>query len=171
MELSRSDRLAARRDLAAGLALFAASAVAGISLQTNEAVGLAAAAGRDPGPAFLPWILIALLAAGSVALALRAALKLAATGDAAPSPDAARWRQLGVPASMIATLAGYVLALDAVGFVASTAAFTALWSVLLGWQENGRPGPAALLRYLAEAAAITALVWFVFAEIIKVPLP
>jgi len=171
MEQSDNARLAARRDIAAGVVLFGTSAVLAVSLYMNESVRLAAAAGRDPGPAFLPLILIALLAAGSVGLTLRAALVLAREGRVAVPSRAAGMRRLVFPTLMVSTMAGYVLALQTIGFVAATASFAALWSVLVGWQENGRPRLPALLRYLVEAALITALIWFVFGWVIKVPLP
>ena len=65
----------------------------------------------------------------------------------------------------------YALGLPAAGFLAATIVFTGLWSILIGRQEAGVLTIKSSALFAVEALAITAGVYVVFAELIKVPLP
>lgn len=131
--------------------------------------------GADPGPGFLPRILLALLAAGALGLIAVGLLRRARRRTAAAGPDAPQWRRHAIPALFLAALVVYSKAMTGLGFLEATLVFSVLWTVVLGFQETKGGTAAFVLRrlalYLLEGAAITAGIYAVFAWLIKVPLP
>jgi len=177
-----SRRTVARGDLATGLVLVAAAAVGAFSLLGNDEL-TAFDYGADPGPGLVPELLLAVLGAFAVGLVLRGFIGLR---RAAPEPGlrggvshaggetghlASGVRRSATPSLLVVTLLLYALGLPAAGFVTATIVFTLLWSILLGRQEAGKLAFGSTALFAAEAFAITAGVYAVFAWLIKVPLP
>ncbi len=165
------DRSAAG-DLAAGVVLFAVSAVGAWSLSTNRFI-VAESYGNDPGPGLLPTILLTLLGLFSLAMMALAGARLARLrGNGTDTqPKRGRWRTTVVPALLVVTLLAYVQSMELLGFLETTASFAVLWTVAIGIQDNGRPDARRLAIWLVEGAAICAGIYAIFAWFIKIPLP
>ncbi len=159
-------------DLAAGVVLFAVSAVGAWSLSTNRFI-VAESYGNDPGPGLLPAILLALLGLFSLTMMALAGVRLVRLhdnrNDSRPTRDG--WRTTVVPATLVVTLLAYAQSMVVLGFLETTAAFAVLWTVAIGIQDNGRPDARQLAIWLVEGAAICAGIYVVFAWFIKIPLP
>jgi len=172
MSDNTAERRTATGDLVAGIVLLAVSAVGGWSLLTNKFL-ISTNYGKDPGPALLPILLIALLALSAVALIAIAGTKLIRMGPSGTDRErfGATMRPLAVPVLMTAILLVYSQSMDWLGFLESTAAFAVFWTVTLGLQEDPKPAPVTFAIWLIEGAAICAGIYAVFAWFIKVPLP
>jgi hypothetical protein len=170
MQNATSPAETARRDLWTALTLLAVTAIGFGSLFRNT--DLSADFGADPGPGFLPRLLLSALGVCALWLAASSALRLVRAGE---SPVAAvrrgTLRSFIFPVLLIATLLVYLYAMPRVGFVPATVGFSLLWLLLIGIQEEGRPDLRRLGLYLGEACAITAVIYLVFAKLILVVLP
>ena len=167
----KSPRSVARGDLTVitGLILLGATAIGAWSLLGNEAL-TAFDYGADPGPGLVPELLLVLLGVCAAALALRGLMGLR---QAVPEPKTQEpsARRIVYPSLLVVTVFLYALGLPAAGFLAATIVFTGLWSILIGRQEAGVLTIKSSALFAVEALAITAGVYVVFAELIKVPLP
>ena len=165
----KSPRSVARGDLVTGLILLGATAIGAWSLLGNEAL-TAFDYGADPGPGLVPELLLVLLGVCAAALALRGLMGLR---QAVPEPKTQEpsARRIVYPSLLVVTVFLYALGLPVAGFLAATIVFTGLWSILIGRQEAGVLTIKSSALFAVEALAITAGVYVVFAELIKVPLP
>jgi len=171
MDNSASLTGAARKDLWTAAFLLGITAL-GFASRFQNAEVLSADYGADPGPDFVPRLLLIVLGLCALGLGASAAVRLVRTG-AAPVA-AVRWetcRSFILPVLMIATLLVYVRAMIGTGFVPATIAFGLIWLFLIGIQDEGRPGALKSALYLAEAIVITAVVYVVFVKLILVILP
>jgi hypothetical protein len=162
---------AARKDFWTAVILIGITALGFVSLY-GDAETLTADFGADPGPDFLPRLLLSVLGLCALWFCAASALRLVRLG-AWPLARirAGRVRAYFFPVLMIASLLVYLQIMPRTGFVPATAGFALLWLVLIGIQEDGRPTLRRLALYTGEAAAITALVYIVFAKLILVVLP
>lgn len=159
----------ARGDLVTGLVLLVFSGIGFWQLHANPNVaGLDF--GNDPGPSLFPTLLLWGLGLSGLWLAGRGLIRWRVPGGrggrAAPGSG-----RLVRPALLVLTLVGYVLALQRFGFLPATFVFSLIWVLILAWEEGGRPSGRRLLLRLLEAGALSGVVYYVFAKLVKVPLP
>jgi hypothetical protein len=158
----------ARGDLATGVVLLALTGVGFWRLYGNQDV-TTLDFGNDPGPGLFPKVLLWALGLAGVWLLVQAlAWWRGKTEVALPLWEG---RRLLLPALMVMTLVGYVLVLPRFGFLALTSLFGLVWVVLLSIEEGIRLTWGRLLRFLVEAGVLSALIYLVFAKLVRVPLP
>lgn len=125
--------------------------------------------GVDPGPGLLPAIALCILTGGAVALMAAGLLGLRGTAGNWPDPRHLA-RQSAMPLLLVATLAGYVPLVRAVGFLPANICFAFAWMVLL----TGRrvyAHPKRVFSVIAAGALIgVGLVYALFIRWIGVPL-
>jgi hypothetical protein len=165
----------ARVDLTAGFAVVAIGALglSDVLARPPVAHGMAG----DPGPAFLPSVLLWLLVGLGVVIMLAAVLRLyhgapgASAGPVASPGDAwlARVAPTLLPVLMVVSVAAYVVTLPRLGFLPVTLAFLLLWGALVGLVESG--GTRRLWLVPIEAVLITGLLVLLFRIGLRVPLP
>jgi Tripartite tricarboxylate transporter TctB family len=171
MNPENDDARNARGDLVLAAVLLAVAAIGFWSLSTNEATS-SFDYGRDPGPGFLPKILLYALGVMALILGAMAIRRLRHTTAGSPEIRAMPlWRSLGLPMLLIASLLAYAAGSSTVGFVPSTIVFTAIWIVIVGVADSRRLTLASALIYALQAAGIVAAVYLLFVEFIGVPLP
>jgi len=127
--------------------------------------------GTDPGPGLFPRLLLWGLGLSGTWLIVRAAGQRRQGDRAEESFFEGGVRRLLLPLLMVASLAGYVLALPRLGFLPLTLAFGLAWVFLLTLEESARLTAGRLLRVALEASLLSGVIYFVFAKLVKVPLP
>lgn len=158
-------------EIVTGIVLLVIAAVGGWSVRINPQL-VGTDYGPDPGPGMLPQIAVSLLALSALALIARAAIRLRRDGSGSRRVGVpSGWKRISVPALMVATLLIYAQAFPVIGFFEATVIFAAVWTIFLGVTGFAPTTGRAVALYVAEAAIITALVWLVFAKVIKIPLP
>jgi hypothetical protein len=110
---------------------------------------------RDPGPGFFPLVLAGLLALFGLAVAV--------ADGRAPGLRSLAWPEARHAAAILAACAFAAFALERLGYRMTVFVLVA---VLTGLVERRRP-----LAALAVAAGLSALSFYVFADVLKVPLP
>jgi hypothetical protein len=177
--------VSARTDLITGVVILSASG-AGLYDVLRRAPVRHGMMG-DPGPTFLPSLLLYLLLALGAALVLKAGVDFWRIANRAASErstrtatipregevsdrSAAQWAQRFAPPLMVGSLVVYISSMPVLGFVTATFAFLAGWGVLIYLIES-RERPWMLWRAIVEAAAVTALLVFMFGAGLRVPLP
>ncbi len=146
--------LVGRHDALSGLSLFAVGVFAWVAASSLPFGTL-----HQPGAGFLPKSLAVMLAGLALILWVRGAM--AAPPDTTGAwPDRAGTMRVGV---MCVTLFAYVLAVDAAGYLVTTAG---MFCVLLRWVGR-RSWPTTVLTALAAAAGS----YVVFARWLMVSLP
>ena len=171
MNSENQDARTARGDLALAVVLLAVAALGYWSLSTNEATS-ALDYGRDPGPGFLPKVLLFALVASALILGVIAIRRFRRTSDSSSKArEMPLWRSFGLPGLLIASLLAYVAGSNFLGFIPSTAIFTAIWIVVIGIADRRNITVPSALIYAAQAAGIVAAVYLLFVEFIGVPLP
>jgi hypothetical protein len=126
--------------------------------------------GSDPGPGLFPTLLLWALGLAGLWLIVQArARQRARRGEAGGITWEAR--RLLLPGLMVTTLAGYVLILPRFGFLPLTCLFGLGWILLLDFEAESRLTWGRLLRFVVEAGVLSALIYLVFAKLVKVPLP
>jgi hypothetical protein len=164
-------RHAAQVDVAISLVLFAVGGVGAWSLTGNRIL-YDFDYGSDPGPGLVPALLLAVLALCALALLAWSVFRLwQLRGIGGKPSDTPGAKLLILPALMIVALVVYALTLVDLGFLGTTITFTAIWCVLIGLQQDGKPTWGRLALYGAEAIAVTGGIYLVFAKLILVPLP
>lgn len=159
-------------DIGVGTVLLGACAIGAVSLRNNRVL-FDFDYGSDPGPGLVPALLIAVLAlcsAGLIALSLFRLWRLRAA-DNTGAYTGPSFKLMVFPAGMTLALLAYAQTLVEFGFLETTIIFTAVWCLLIGVQDNGKPTAGHLALYAAEAIAITGGIYLVFAKLIQVPLP
>src|SRR5690606_4354210 len=111
--------------------------------------------GADPGPAFFPMALLALLGGGGVLLALVEAVRAVRAQRILRSGEF-RPRILLVPVLLVLSLIAYARAIPDAGYVIATFIFAAAWLAIAEAAAGSLRGRTMLLlRLPAEAAVIT----------------
>jgi hypothetical protein len=163
------------RDVAVGLFILAWAVVGWISVAGNSR--LFGDFGRDPGPALMPVVVLAILSAGGLAILATAIVRL--VRGAGPQPAerttfGARLRPHLVPATLLVTLAVYPTVMHAIGYAAATAVFVLGWILALsGWRylPHGRARLLAAVAAVGATAAVVAILYTSFVVVIRAPLP
>ncbi len=154
------------RDLGLGLVLLATTAALAYSA-ANDA-DMHQNFGLDPGPAFLPDLLIWMLGIGAAILVVQGFWRLSRAGWQAERPiiDVAR---TFVPALMIVSIILYVLLVPAIGFLAVSLLFSIVWALGLAAQDH-RLAVKPLLVSVAGSIAIAVAIYLTFERLIGIPL-
>jgi hypothetical protein len=157
--------------LVLGLVLAAAGLVGLIQINTDPLLR-GVDFGPDPGPAFVPRVLLYLLIAGGLGQLVIAAAAAYRGGGFAPDAEFAP-RRLVVPALLLLSVTLYAVLLPSFGYLASTLIFALLWLPMIGLIDNSLPKSPLLSMALiiGEAVAIAGLLYLVFRYLILVPLP
>lgn len=131
---------------------------------------LTRARGRDPGPAFQPVAMLALLGACAFGLAVASFVRYAASRRATASEggSGAGLGASAMPALMVATLLVFVAAVPVTGFLPAAFVFTVGWSALIAWRD--RETPRGLAIAAGGGAALAYGIFTVFSTWIGVPL-
>jgi len=155
-----------------GLAIMAAVAILAIDFATDPA--LVTAGARDPGPGFLPRIVLILLGTSGLWLAARGFWGLC-RDDRTEGPHTrqlavAEARRMLVPAAMIATLVGVVWLAPAAGFLPVAIVYTVGWALVIAWRDRDLgPSPGYLLAGLGSLL-FTIAIYALFKGVIGVPI-
>jgi hypothetical protein len=154
------------RDLGLGLILFGSTLALAYSIATDA--DMHQDFGLDPGPAFLPDILLWLLGIGAVILIIQGTLALMRV----------RWRlprnlidikRSFVPLLMVISVIGYVALVPALGFLAVSLLFSVIWAVALAVQDYGTTIRPLLISGLGSAL-IAICIYLAFKQLIGIPL-
>jgi len=171
MNESCEKRSQAKKDVVTGLVLCAVTAFLGWSLFTNDGI-VGADFGADPGPGLVPALLLRLLGLCALAMIAVGLRNLRQVRKAEPhGASATSWKALLLPGLLAATMIVYLWALQVIGFLLITAVFTLGWMFVIGKHDDGKPTKRAVIRYVAQAVALTVVVYVVFTKLIHVPLP
>ena len=125
--------------------------------------------GADPGPSLMPAIVLSLLSVGSFAMLLSALVRLRRARPR--KTNRSLFSRLLTPILFVGSLVAVVPLMQAVGFLAAGAVFSAGWMFVLHDSDRGR----SVARRLLETAMATiiglGLIFYVFVRVIHVPLP
>ena len=152
-------------------------ALGGVMLLCVAVLGLQAAGksfmladfGLDPGPAFLPLLMLYLLGAASILLLIQGLARLRRAGwRIAISPGLLR--SFIFPTLMIASLIAYVALVELVGFLALSLILCVSWAIILVGQDYGFRQVRPLLIGVGGAALLVIVIFLLFQEVIGVPL-
>jgi hypothetical protein len=159
-------RLAA---LVLGVVLVAVAIVGLIDVRTDPWLPLGAR-GSDPGPGFLPELLLWLLLAGGLAQIGSVALAARLQGGFAAS-DEFLLQRLWVPCLLFVSLVSYYWAIRSFGYLLPSVAFALVWVPIIHFR-SGRPFQRRhLLQFPVEAILIAGALYTLFRYGIRVPLP
>ena len=153
----------------AGALFMLAWAIAGwLSMALNRQLSEFDPGPLDPGPLWMPTIVLLLLTVGAIVLGIAGLLPAGSVSTAAEDED--RPPAHGRPAAFLCSLLVYVLLMPLTGFAAATALFAFIWIILLS--PGRRTKPAQTVAIAATAAAvITTIIYLGFVVAIRAPLP
>lgn len=155
------------RELALGGIMLACVAVFGWEAAGNSF--MLGDFGLDPGPAFLPVLMLYVLGVASVLLVIQGLARLSRVGwRIAISSDSLQ--SFIFPALMIVSLIAYVVLVDLIGFLALSLIFCVSWAIILVWQDYGFRQVRPLLIGGGGAALVVMVIFLLFQEVIGVPL-
>ncbi|PAU75177.1 tripartite tricarboxylate transporter TctB family protein [Halomonas salipaludis] len=156
------------RDIACGLLFSVLAGVVGYSVLRDTALTATLGRGPDPGPAFLPLIVIGLVGLGGAVILLKGVVNWARSGWLGPPGMAMPGDHLHA-LLLISSIALLPVLTDWLGFLAASVLFAAPWLAWLGYRRGG-----GLRRALGHAACfallIGALLHLVFVMLLNVPL-
>jgi hypothetical protein len=154
------------RHLGLGVFLLAATAGLAYSIATDPAVHQNF--GSDPGPAFLPDLLLWLLGLGAVALTGSGVIQLGRAGWHIPRPIV-DLKSSTVPMLMVISIVLYNLLVPVMGFLAVSILFAAIWSFGLAYQDDEHSlRPLAIA--VAGSAGTAVCIYLLFKQLIGIPL-
>lgn len=135
------------------------------------ALGMPFSGSVEPGAAFLPIVLCAMLYVGALRI-LVSELRQGGAEDPRPKPASETVPLLGIvgPVLVIALTALFAYGLQRVGYFMSAGLYTFGVALLFNYEHSGRPGRAAGLA-LVTAAAITGFGWLFFVRLFGLSLP
>lgn len=124
--------------------------------------------GVDPGPDLLPLIVLVTLSAGA-ALLIGAGLRR----TFADLGNDHYWRRLFdgsvPPALFVVSLVVYVVAIDAIGYLISSAIVAFAWMTILGLRSRDEPTTAVVTKAALATAIGIGAIYIVFVYMIGVP--
>ena len=124
--------------------------------------------GVDPGPAFLPNILLWLLGVGAAILVAQGVSGLAHATWRVPRP-LIDIKRLIVPLLLAVSIVAYVLIVPAIGFLAASLLFSVGWAAGLAVQDH-RFAVRPLLMSAGGSAVIAIGIYLTFKHLIGIPL-
>jgi hypothetical protein len=128
------------------------------------------ARGTDPGPGFLPEILLWVVVIFGVALVFSVLLKAWRCGGFVPDGEF-RFQRLWLPVMLFASLVSYFFAIRSFGFLVPSIVFSLLWVPIIHWR-SGRPFLRRhALQFPLESLIIALALYGLFRFVIGVPLP
>ncbi|MHB2266481.1 tripartite tricarboxylate transporter TctB family protein [Aliihoeflea sp. PC F10.4] len=154
-------------DLLAGM-LFIVWALTGwYGYWTNMPLRNSLGVSADPGPALLALLVLGLLTAGGLAILIRGVVRLRGgppyAHDLPAAGDHVR------PLAFAASIALTALLMPHIGFIASGLLFSVFW--LYALSAGLRRSPKAALLSVVTGAALTLVIYAIFAHFLLVPLP
>lgn len=155
-----------RVDLCTGLFFLAWAALGWYGLLGNATLLAAQRSWLAAGPALLPFVVLAVLTLGGFIILIKGGLALR-RGWGAFSMDGARH---GYAVALVLSLVALVATMQAVGFFLATLVFCCAWLLTLS-RRIARDGFRVILMAVSCSLLIAGLVYFIFAELVKVPLP
>ena len=164
--MERSARLNGQAGFALVLIVFAT-----VYASQIPELGLPFEGGREPGPAFMPIVLVALLYVAAIRVFIA---ELRGTGaDPAAVPAASdtvpRVHLIG-PLVLVVLTGLFAAGLLQVGYFVAAGAYTFGVALYFNYEQTGRP-VRALLQSAVTAAAITGFGWLFFEQLFDLPLP
>lgn len=154
------------RDLGLGLVLLGSVAALSYSVATDAEMHQNF--GLDPGPAFLPEILLWLLGIGAFVLVIQGIVRLAWAGWRVEHPLVDGGRFL-VPLLMVVSVVVYVLLVPVIGFLAASVLFSLAWSLGLAFQDH-RFAMQPLIIFAVGSLVVAVAVYLTFKQLIGIPL-
>lgn len=154
------------RDLGLGLVLLGSAAVLRYSAATDA--DMHQNFGLDPGPAFLPDILLWMLGIGALILVFQGIVRLAWAGWRVERP-LVDIRRLFVPLLMAISIILYVLLVPTIGFLVASLLFSVVWSLGLTIQDH-RFAMQPLLVSAAGSLVLAVAIYLTFKQLIGIPL-
>ncbi|WP_150301310.1 tripartite tricarboxylate transporter TctB family protein [Pseudomonas profundi] len=163
-EVTSSDQ--AVQDILAGMFFLFWAALGGYGLVSNDQLLASQGSMLSAGPALIPGLTLAGLCVGGVLLLLKGAWSI----RAGYSPDRPNWHQHGYAVAMVISLLALVGSMQAAGFLISTFLFCSGWLLTLS-RRIAREGLRVIGIAISCAALISCVIYLVFVELVKVPLP
>lgn len=159
-----------RRDVIAAAVLLAICGVAYASIKTTPYIEGDFYA-PDPGPSFLPYIILVALLLATVLLAVSGLRQMWANrANATPLLTKAAVMSWAIPAAMVVSILALLAVTTRLGFLVGAVPFAALWSILLA-RRDGRAGSIGKMALQAMAGVLcVSAVYLVFMRLIGVPL-
>jgi hypothetical protein len=145
-------------------------AVAGLyDLHTDQWLAMGAR-GTDPGPAFLPEMLMWLLLGGGLIQLITVAASAWSAGGFAHGTEF-QIRKLWMPALLCASLVAYYWLIPRFGYLGPSVVFALIWVPLIHFRSGNPFRRRHLVQFPLEALAIAGTLYALFAYGIRVPLP
>ena len=165
----------AKSQLAVGISILVMSTACYFSIMNSPPLP---SGGTDPGPAFLPLILIGFLAIGGLAQLTSGAVRLVRSSTAPPmdlgisSERGKGFFSVVLPGTVAVLMVGYYFLFRQVGYLIPTLLFAVIAVPLadLAIEQRRRP-IRQLFRYMVEGALLALAVYGLFHYGIRVPLP
>ena len=156
----------ATRNLGLGVVLL--GSVAALAYSAARDADMHQNFGLDPGPAFLPNLLLWLLGIGALILVGQGLTGLAQVGWQVCRPMV-DFKRSTVPVLMVVSIIVYALFVPVIGFLAVSLLFSIVWAVGLAVQDH-RYSAKPLLISAAGSAVIAVVIYLAFKELIGIPL-
>ncbi|MDX9859791.1 MAG: tripartite tricarboxylate transporter TctB family protein, partial [Rhodospirillales bacterium] len=126
----------------------------------------------DVGAAFFPFWVCVFIQALTALVFVQSVLNARGEGAAAADDGVPMSKRVVLLAGILALLFAYIVAMEMVGFVASSTAFLVLVHQLLIFSETGRPSPPKGLAIATAFFAVAAgSLYFVFNTVFQLALP
>lgn len=153
--------------LLSGLFFLSWAGVGWYGLLSNESIAMHQKDWFSAGPGMFPFVVLMVLTIGAGCVLIKALIGLRRSELAAPRTD---WRQHAYAVSGAISVAVLVAGMQAMGFLFGALIFCGAWLVILG---RHLPCRARRMITLSStyAVLITGSVYFVFADLLNVPLP
>lgn len=156
------------RDIACGLLFSVLTVVAGYAVLRDATLTATLGRGPDPGPAFLPSIVIGLVGLGGTLILLKGVVNWARCGW--PGPPGTTMRGDHLHALLLLSSVALLPLLTAwLGFLAASMSFAMAWLTWLGYRR-GVGWRRACRNAVCFALLIGALLHLVFVMLLNVPL-
>lgn len=152
-----------------GVALVAIAITGLYDLHTDQWLALGAR-GTDPGPAFLPEMLMWLLLGGGVIQIVAVGLGAWKSGGLAPSTEF-QIRKLWMPALLCVSLGAYYWLIPRFGYLVPSMMFALIWVPLIHFRSGDPFHRRHLVQFPLEALVIAGALYALFRYGIRVPLP
>ncbi|MFW6077445.1 MAG: tripartite tricarboxylate transporter TctB family protein [Hyphomicrobiales bacterium] len=152
-----------------GVVLMAMALIGIVDVRSDELLATAAP-GPDPGPGFLPEMLMWILGFGGAVQTLLVGYQAWRAGGFRREEEFTLSR-LWVPALLLVSIILYEQALRSVGYVVSSVIFAIVWVPIVHWRSGFTFKRRHVVQLPLEAVAIALALYVLFRHGIRVPLP